>query len=89
MGTLTEQPHRKYRVYDDEEVQTFIRQIKNTAKKNDLSVDQTLKVFELLEKERSNTIYVDNGNIWDEQIGGIGEIMQGIAHSLQELEGKD
>ena len=89
MGTLTEQPPRKYRFPEPEEVEIMVNQVKSLAEKHEISFDQSLRIFELLEKERSNSLAVDNGNIWDEQIGGIGKILEKMADSLRELENRD
>ncbi len=89
MGTLTDQPPRKYRFPESEEVGIMVRQVKELSKKENISFDQALRIFELLEQERSNTLSVDNGDIWDEQIGGIGKILEKIAESCKEITNRD
>jgi hypothetical protein len=75
MGTLFEQPER------DEEHNTgftadeMIIEIKRVMGVHGLSMDQSLRFFELLENKRRNQLYVNNGNILDEQLAGFGKLI--------------
>ena len=75
MGTLQSQPARNYRHMGMTEVMSEIKDIQSVAKNANVTFDQALRVFELLELRRRNSLFVDNGNIWDEQIAGIGQIL--------------
>lgn len=83
MGTLEDQPHRNYRLFENYEINGLINQLKDASEKHKITLDQTIKIFELAESTRKNTIIVDNGNIWDEQIIGIGKILENLSIKVE------
>ena len=85
MGTLHDQPIRNSHRYTDEQISSFIEDVQNFSNGSDLSISEVLKVFEIKEMERRNNLLQSEGDIWDEQISGIGEILQRIASALEYL----
>lgn len=85
MGTLHSQPNRDYKQVDGDHVGAEILLIKRIAKQTDVTFDQALRVFELMEHRRRNNLFVSNGDAWDEQISGIGKALDGIAESIESL----
>ena len=94
MGTLQNQPPRPYMSVNVSAMSstsggvTFMAeellQMKRVAEQAGCTLDQVLQLRQIREDERRNDLYVANGDIWDEQIAGIGEILSGIADALSE-----
>ncbi len=82
MGTLSNQPARKYRHITKSEVIELIEEINAVAKETKLSFDQVSKIYELKEKQRSNSLFVDNGDIKDEQLSGFGDLISELNSHL-------
>jgi len=83
MGTLFHQePRRPLRFNgpkgctENQRIVDFIDLLKETAKVHKLTINQTLKVMEILSNERRNDLYYENGDIHDEQMAGLGEVFQ-------------
>ena len=74
MGTLQDQQPRNYYRVTGPEINLLISEILTTAENFDITFDQALNIYNLAEKRRRNDLFVANGDIWDEQIGGIGDI---------------
>jgi len=83
MGTLLNQKPRNYRHLDERDVLLKIDEIKDISKVKKITFDQALKVYELLEQERSNNLYVANGDIKDEQLAGFGELIIKYIESIK------
>ena len=94
MGTLQNQPPRPYMSVNVSAMSstsggvTFMAeellQMKRVAEQAGCTLDQVLQLRQIREDERRNDLYVANGDIWDEQIAGIGEILSGIVDALSE-----
>ncbi|MCO5250721.1 MAG: hypothetical protein M9949_04780 [Candidatus Kapabacteria bacterium] len=77
MGTLFEQKPRNYHSCDKiEDVISEIEALKDIQKKTGLTYDQVLETCKMLELRRKNTLYVENGDTFDEQMGGFGELFK-------------
>jgi hypothetical protein len=50
-----------------------------------VSMDQVIKVAQILEMERGHDLYRANGDAWDEQIAGIGELLKPISEAFQTI----
>ena len=77
MGTLLNQGHRNYQHCDKiEDVISEIQALKDIQKKTGLTYDQVLETCKMLELRRKNTLYVENGDTFDEQMAGFGELLK-------------
>lgn len=85
MGTLFNQPVRKWLEYNDQDIINFIEQIQEISKKTKLSVDQIINIYEIKELTRKNDLFVQNGDIHDEQMAGIGELFKKLNESVEGL----
>ncbi len=83
MGTLHNQEPRNYKFVERRNATDLIDEILDVAEATNVSFDQALRVYELLEQKRKTDCFVDNGDIWDEQISGIGQILEKIATALE------
>ena len=88
MGTLHNQPGRNYKRISDEDISQFIEDVQNFVAGSDLSADQVLKCYEIKELQRRNDLFAANGDIWDEQISGIGECLDRISNAIEEINEK-
>ena len=78
MGTLFNQPPRKMLSISENDIENEIETIKLMMDKYGITFLEAKEVLLLLEKKRKNDLYVVNGDIFDEQMHGIGELLQGI-----------
>ena len=89
MGTLHDQKPRDHNSFDSKKAIELIDEILDVADATNISFNEALRVYELLEQKRKTDCYVDNGDAWDEQISGIGTILERIASALENLEQED
>jgi len=83
MGTLLNQPVRKSNSIQDHHIHNAIADIRKIEKEGDFDTNQAIKVYETLVLERKNDLYQANGDVHDEQLAGIGEILTDISKSIQ------
>ena len=76
MGTLFDQAPRDYLTVTLGDVEHFLRSAIKTSKITGVTLDQTLKAWEILEMERQNSLAAINGDIHDEQMAGFGELLE-------------
>ncbi len=85
MGTLFSQDPR--RSCDDgnyDELDGFLGLAVKFAKKHKVSVADVIAAKHALELERQNNLYVDNGDIFDEQMAGFGELIRELNQHLSD-----
>lgn len=75
---------RNFRFVDDSDLYGAIACIKQVAEKADITFDQALEVWRLLEQRRATDVHVNDRSIWDEQIAGIAEELERIAAVMHE-----
>lgn len=88
MGTLFNQPVREYYAIDKRKTLNFIEQVKEISKETGLTEELVIKAFEIKEMERKNDLFVVNGNIHDEQMAGIGELIKELNGVIQSFRPK-
>ena len=74
MGTVYYQPERKYHRLRKQEVTCTINMIKEISGETLLPVSDIIELLKVMEMERKNDLYVDNGDAFDEQVSGFAEI---------------
>lgn len=85
MGTLYDQDPRDYRRIDENYIDSFLGMAVKMSKKHKISVAEVISAASALELRRKNDLAVDNGNIFDEQMAGIGHILKDIDASIEYL----
>jgi len=75
MGTLFEQPPRGLKSVNLEHIEAEVEYLIDIADKHDVDLKDVISVANLLEKRREITAYIQNGDIHDEQMGGLGKIL--------------
>ena len=77
MGTLFNQSPRDYCHVDrKKQIIEHIHYLKEIQKETGLSYEQVINTCNMLELRRKNDLYVKNGDAFDEQIAGIGELLK-------------
>lgn len=85
MGTLFNQSIRKEFKVTDIQMYDMLSEAKRVANQHDLTVDQVLLAFKIKQLERKNDLMVSNGNIHDEQMAGIGNLLSIISSALESI----
>jgi hypothetical protein len=83
MGTLFDQPERKW--LNDFNIYGELDAIEIIMNKShlDLTFSDVVSFLTMLELKRRNNLYVHNGDIFDEQMHGIGEILERIENAIK------
>ena len=76
MGTLGNQPCRSRYEFDDFNLANRAAALTKLAKETGVSVDTLIKLEIAMELNRLNSILIENGDKMDENLAGIGEILQ-------------
>lgn len=71
MGTLTEKP-RLLRTDITEDIDGDIEMLVKLAKKHGISVSDVIAAADMLERQRLNFLYLDNGDLFDILLSGSG-----------------
>lgn len=85
MGTLMDQSPRKYCTVDKNNIANFINMCCNIAEKEGVDIDVVLESAKILEMGRRNDLYVKNGDAFDEQMAGFGEILKELVGTLDSI----
>jgi len=85
MGTLFDQKPRKNWDVDSSDIEFYLEQSLEIAKKLDVNLDQVLKTREVIQRERYNNLYVANGVTFDEQMAGFGKLFQELNQNLLDI----
>lgn len=85
MGTLFDQPPRNYRSVKRSDIEDFLKEVIDISKKLKLDVPIVLEAYKIKEMERRNDLYVANGDTFDEQMSGLGRILEELNDSLSEI----
>ena len=83
MGTLFEQEPRDYRLISSGDLRSFLESATRLAKEFNISVSDVIQAKKALEMERQNSLYAANGDAFDEQLSGFGEILQDVVSAIE------
>jgi len=85
MGTLFNQEPRRYLKVREIEISDLLTVAKKQAKEHKIEVSLVLEAYRIKEMERRNNLYADNGDIFDEQMQGFGELFQELNQKLDRI----
>ena len=85
MGTLSNQETRNHIRVEASALDEFISSAVKLAQKHKIHVSDVISASRVLELSRSNDLYVNNGDAFDEQIAGIGELLQKLSDAVESL----
>jgi hypothetical protein len=86
MGTLHEQPDRDR--YTKVSVNEFFLEVQELSKRHKMSIPDVIAVLHVVELQRGNNLAAQDGNAWDEQISGIGHILENLVEAVAALRPK-
>lgn len=89
MGTLFNQSARDSRSVSMSEVDGFLADAVALAKKHSLTVSEVIAARDVLERRRQNDLYTANGDAFDEQMAGFGELLQQLTAAVESLRPSD
>lgn len=89
MSTLFKQDVRTYSSVEMKDVELFLEDIKSLSEKHKLPIENVLEAYKIKEMERTNDLYVNNGNAHDEQMSGIGELLKELVQAVESLKTED
>jgi len=82
MGTLFAQKPRPYYVVDADELDDQIKIMVELSKAHKTTLDQVISISHVLELKRANDLYAYNGDAFDEQMQGFGELLQELIYAM-------
>lgn len=85
MGTLFNQNVRIRYSVEKKEVESFLDDIKSLSVRHKVSIENVLEAYKVKELERTTDLYVDNGDIHDEQMTGVGELLKELIGAIEML----
>lgn len=88
MGTLFNQPERENKKIQLESVDNFLSASYELATKHKIEVKDVIAAIHALELQRKNDLYVQNANVFDEQLAGFGDILKEIHEALHNISEK-
>ncbi|MBR4647729.1 MAG: hypothetical protein IKO75_11510 [Bacteroidales bacterium] len=85
MGTLFNQPERLQHFIDREDLLYEVDKIIDVAEDSGLDIDKVIDIYKAASINRFIDCYVEDGDAFDEQIAGIGEILKRIENSISNI----
>lgn len=85
MGTLFSHGPRPYHSVNQNDVVSFIKEIKHIIKVTGYTFNDVMRIYEYLEYQRQNDIAIDDGDFMDENLSGIGHILEEMKFYDQNL----
>jgi hypothetical protein len=79
MGTVFNQPKRDSFTISKKDVDFFLDNALELAKKYKIELSNVISAYKVLELKRKNDLSHRNGDIFDEQVAGIAEILQALS----------
>lgn len=85
MGTLFNQPPRNSWGNDEKEFDKMAELIEYGVREHNYTIEQSIEICKVLEMQRENNFRWENGNIFDEQLAGFGELLQAYGGTMTEF----
>ncbi|MBR3467787.1 MAG: hypothetical protein IKH15_11280 [Bacteroidales bacterium] len=85
MGTLFNQPERLQHFIDREDLLYEVDKIIDVAEDSGLDIDKVIDIYKAASINRFIDCYVEDGDAFNEQIAGIGEILKRIENSISNI----
>lgn len=85
MGTLFNQPPRDLGFTDLQSLEDDLVKYLDIAKKLKVPLSDVISAARVCEMKRANTLYVDNGDAWDEQLSGLGTILLRLTEAIETM----
>nr|WP_321405863.1 hypothetical protein [uncultured Carboxylicivirga sp.] len=89
MGTLKEQPVRQTLNISVEDNIRFLEELKEIESATGYSINTILESRKIMEYSRRNDLFVANGDIHDEQMSGLGDLLENLTQAVYDLQNND
>lgn len=83
MGTLFNQLPRKGCHVEKEDISNAANKLIDVSNETELTLDQVIKIYEILVIDRKNNLMWHQGDTLDEQLAGFGEILNNIEQHIK------
>jgi len=87
MGTLFDQTPRNLHFIDYDKLKNRLKDYIKIANELKCSLSDVIEADKVLELDRKNNVYIENGDIHDEQMAGFGLLIKELINTLKELNG--
>lgn len=84
MGTLFNQQPRKSFVVEESDCDFFLSSVVRLSQKFKMTTAEILEAYKILEMERKNNLFVWDGDAFDEQLAGFGELIQSALNLFEQ-----
>jgi len=85
MPTLFEQPARKSHSINYDDVLFLMREYERFSEEYEIPFEVFIRAYEMLEMRRKNDLYQNNGDAFDEQMSGFGELFESFNSKIDKL----
>ena len=85
MGTLQDQPIRNRHSISYHDIKARAEQVRDIAHELGISHQAASTTFLAIVINRFTSAYIDNGDVHDEQMAGIGELFQRLNYTLEQM----
>ncbi|KAA3653417.1 MAG: hypothetical protein DWQ11_08800 [Proteobacteria bacterium] len=85
MGTLFDQPRREMRSVATDQIDSFLQELVTLSKKHGVPVADVIAAANVLQLKRKNDLAVGNGDVFDEQMASLGEVIREVASALRDI----
>jgi hypothetical protein len=85
MGTLFAQDPRNSHAVGQKDLDSFLTGAVTLAKKHKIPLTRVIEAKDALERERANDLSYANGDIFDEQMAGFGELLRELTSAVEGL----
>lgn len=82
MGTPFDQKPRAEKAVKESELNELLSMAARLSKKHKVAVSDVLTAQRVLELRRANDLFVENGNVFDEQMGGLGKLIKDLTLAI-------
>jgi len=84
MGTLFDQSARESCHVNELDLEIFIKNAIDLSRGSKITVSEVIEAKKVLELERRNNLAKRNGDAFDEQMAGLGTLLQNLITAIEE-----
>ena len=89
MVTLFSQQPRNYLDVNADKIEDFLDIVSKLSEKYKIPTNEIIYSFEVLELRRKNDLFVQNGDVFDEQMAGFGELLKDLNEAVETIAQSD
>ena len=89
MGTIYDQPVRQSLTVSTHDLEAKITSYRLVAGKTQCPFEMVVAIADICERERTNNLYQHNGDVHDEQMAGIAELLKDLVSAINNIKPLD